>query len=285
MKINFVKMKPSKTFLALYLSLAFCNFLHAQADEEHKKEKKIISYDFALRLDYMFTNGTIRYEDWNTETYADFPSEGETNASLSPTISAGMEITKNHLFFGWNYVNIGAIGATQSPALFKPEGSPPVLIPKGTKMTSNINMNIYSFIWTRTVIDKKNHELGIGAGLMLIDYNNDYSLEEYIEIGEFSQIFPAPMISLHYKLDLERFELQTLIGGVAARINGNEIAYMNLDVAARYKIFNSKGWLGMLSVGLKYVPFYMSVETEEYSYENIMSLFGPFVGFRLKKFR
>ena len=74
-----------------------------------------------------------------------------------------MEIGRNHLFFDWNYVNITANGATPSVNIFNPEGSPPIIIPKGTGMRSNINMNIYSLIWTRTIFNKKVSDIGVEA--------------------------------------------------------------------------------------------------------------------------
>jgi len=74
-------------------------------------------------------------------------------------------------------------------------------------------------------------------------------------------------------------------GGDGIKIQGNEIAYLNLDAAIRYKLLHIAGSVGMLAAGFKYIPFHMSFSTDDFSYQNDMDMIGPFVGFRIRKFR
>ena len=118
---------------------------------------------------------------------------------------------------------------------------------------------------------------------MFIDYRSNYHVDGYTDTGEFGQVYPAPILSVSYTYMLNRLELHILVGGVGVKIQGNEIAYMNLDAAARFILFQSGSWLGLFSAGVKYIPFHLLIKTEEFSYVNNMTMFGPFLGFRFRK--
>ena len=281
-------MKLPQTIIAVAIAIVLSFDLEAKQTGDTisgTAQKKVKAFEFALRLDYMSVKGTTRYLSETSDVYIDFPEEGENNFVLSPTLSAGFETGRDHFFLGFNYVDLDFSGQTLEPTLLLFPDTSFVLIPPGTKVGSSIGMNILSLIWTRTVMEKKNHELGIGAGLMLIDYSSEYSIEGYFEEGGFRKLYPAPMLSIHYTLDVRKLEFTTLLGGVGVSINGNAIAYANMDFAVRYKLFRVNNWQGMISAGAKLVPFYLSYQSNELEFENKMNLFGPFLGFRIKKIR
>ena len=282
------KMKHIKLFIAITFIFICAGNVRAEVREDTISDhgpKGIKAFEFALRLDYMSVSGTTRYLSETSDINMQFPSEGENNSVLSPTLSAGLEAGKNHFFMGFNYIDLDFQGETSKPTLLISEDSTLVLIPRGTAVSNNINMNILSLIWTRTILDREIHEFGIGAGLMLIDYRTSYAVEGYYEDGSFRQVYPAPMLSIHYSIDVKMLEFTALVGGVGASINGNAIAYANMDFALRLKVFRARDWLGMISFGVKFVPFYMYYQSNELQFENEMRLLGPFLGFRLKKIR
>ena len=109
-----------------------------------------------------------------------------------------------------------------------------------------------------------------------------FTIESYDIETLFSQWFPAPLLSLRYSYYIPKWEFDVLVGGVAAKIQTSEIAYMNLDAAARYKFFRKDKWLGMVSLGIKYIPMYVSTEQDDFSFTTNTQFFGPFIGLRFK---
>ena len=277
-------MSVNKLLLLPFLLFAFEVVLSGQESQENDSARiKIKSIDFALRLDYMFSSGYVDYSGVIAEVSYSFPEEGDQVATWSPTISAGMEIGKNHFFLGFNDVSLEVSGALENEIHLEYEDSTLLYIPEGTRVRSEIDMNIISLSWARTILDRRQHDFGMGAGLMLIDYGSDYTLEGFVENNSFEEVYPAPMISFHYSMDLERVELVALVGGVGIKLKDKAIAYSNMDISARYKLFRRNNWLGMLSFGVKFVPFYTTFSSDLIYFENKMNLLGPFVGFRFKR--
>ena len=277
-------MSVYRTLVFSLLLAVFAACLSAQESQENDSARnKIKSFDFALRLDYMFTSGYVDYSGVISEVSYTFPEEGDQVATLSPTFSAGIEIGRNHFFLGFNDVSLDIDGALENSIHIEYEDSTLLYIPAGTRVRSEIDMNIISLSWARTIIESQQHEFGMGAGLMLIDYGSNYTLEGFVESNSFDQVYPAPMLSFHYSMDLERVEFVALVGGVGIKLKDKAIAYSNMDISARYKLFRRNNWLGMLSFGVKFVPFYTSFSSDLIYFENKMNLLGPFVGFRFKR--
>jgi len=252
---------------------------------DNQKGKGLRSYEFALRISFMASSGTISYTDANSEFHTSFPKEGESTTFTSPSLAGGIGIGGSDIYFGWNLIRFDMNSETQEPNIFLNEDNDPVFIPAGSEVTSETDMEIFSIIWTKDIVSSKRSIFGLGAGLMLIDYSSSYQVEGYTDTGGFGQLFPAPMISLEYTYQVKKLEFQVLAGGVGIKIQGNEIAYLNLDIALRYKLFNMSNWMGMLSVGFKYIPFHLSISNDDFTYQNDMVMAGPFIGFRLRRSR
>ena len=230
----------------------------------------------------MSPQGTIKFQDSSFSINTTFPEEGESILFSSPTLAGSIGIGPSDIHLGWNPIKFTSFSEVPDSLLVL-TGDTLLLIPKGAEVQSKISMNIFSIIWTKELARSPRSSLGLGAGLMLIDYRSNYRVDGYTDTGEFGQVYPAPMLSFSYTYLIKRLELHALVGGVGVKINGNEVAYMNLDAAARFIMFRSNDWLGFFSAGIKFIPFHLRIKTDTFSYVNDMTMFGPFVGFRFRK--
>jgi hypothetical protein len=250
---------------------------------EEEEKKGLHSFDLSLRFSFMSPQGTIQFQDSSFSIETTFPEEGESIIFSSPTLAGSFGIGPSDIHLGWNPINFTSTSVIPD-SLIVTTPDTTVLIPQGTEVISDISMNIFSVIWTKELARSKRSSFGLGAGLMFIDYRSTYRVDGYTDTGEFGQVYPAPMLSVAYTYELNRLELQALIGGVGVKIKGNEVAYMNLDAAARFVLFRSESWLGLFSAGVKFIPFHLLIETEEFKYVNDMTMAGPFAGVRFRKF-
>ncbi len=113
------------------------------------------------------------------------------------------------------------------------------LIPAGTVINSEIDIKLYTLIYTYDLLKSK-HDLGIGLGLALMDYDSHYFKNGGDSEITYHQLYPMPLLTVSGIFDLNRFELQALIGGAAIKINDNKAAYSTTDVAVRYKFLRKE---------------------------------------------
>ena len=269
--------------LFILVILKVDSFAQSDMNETEENSKGLHSFDLSLRFSFMSPSGTIHFQDSSFSIDTTFPEEGESILFSSPTLAGSLGIGPSDIHFGWNPVKFTSVSVVPDSLLVQSPDTI-LLIPKGAEVTSKISMNIYSIIWTKELASSRRSAFGLGAGLMLIDYRSNYRIDGYTDTGEFGQLYPAPMISFSYTYMMKQLELHALVGGVGVKINGNEVAYMNLDAAARLVLFKSDKWLGLFSVGIKFIPFHLLIETEEFSYVNNMTMSGPFAGFRFRRF-
>jgi hypothetical protein len=271
---------PLLTFLLIILNID--SFAQSYVPQVHERSNGLQSYDLSFRFSFMRPRGTIQFEDSTFSIDTTFPEEGESIVFSSPTLAGSLGIGPSDIHLGWNPISFTSISIVPDSLLVQTPDTI-ILIPEGTEVISEISMNIFSIIWTKELVQTPRSSLGLGAGLMLIDYRSNYRVDGYTDTGEFGQVYPAPMLSFAYTYALKRLELHALVGGVGVMINGNEVAYMNLDAAARFIMFQSNDWLGFFSAGVKFIPFHLLIKTDTFSYVNDMTMLGPFAGFRFRK--
>lgn len=257
--------------------------MHAEAYEKDSVEKRIQSYDFSLRYSVLYPSGTQTFRLLKFESTSDFPPEGrEIDPTGAPAFTMGVRFKKYNLYFSTNYVNFKILGETKVDLV--PEEND--TIPAGATTASEIRMSLLSLIVTRRIVQWNGGSFGIGAGLMLLPYKSEYSIEGLAESYTYDQLFPGPMITLNVEQQLNRFNFQVLAGILGAKINGNTIAYMNSDLSIKYAFHQTSKIKMEVLLAFKYIPFNMKVVNEpvtEYSLN--ADFFGPSVGLNLSILR
>jgi len=265
-------------FRSVLLILVISN-LSSFGQEQDEKSMENNYYTVGLRYTLLLPSGQATIISDGTEVDSEFPESGTNPVAHSPSIAVGIQLGKYHLSLGANPVSYKIQG--EVPNNVFENGN---FIPEGTPTYTETEMYIFSLIATRKVISGKHSEFGIGLGLMLINYSSTLNIEGVDEEAMFEQWFPAPMLALRYVYDIKHWEFDAVVGGVGVKINSSAIAYMDFEAAARYKMFRKNNWMGMISLGIKYIPFYISTEQEDFSFEQTTNFVGPYLGLRFKFF-
>ena len=239
------------------------------------KEREVY-VEGGLRYGILYPSGDIRIEYSGNEENIDLSEMGIDDPNGSLSLSIGLQIDRSHFFFNYAGIYYGGSNTVEETKIYNGH-----LIPAGTVINSEIDIKLYTLIYTYDLLNSK-HDLGIGLGLALMDY---YS--HYFEGGGDSevthhQLYPMPLLTVSGILDLNRFELQALIGGAAVKINDNKVAYLTTDLAIRYKFLRRERIHGMISLGFMWVLMYIEFSQDPNIYYQNTDFYGPYLGVRIK---
>jgi len=235
------------------------------------KEREVY-VEGGLRYGILYPSGDIRIEYSGNEENIDLSEMGIDDPNGSLSLSIGLQIDRSHFFFNYAGISYGGSNTVDETKIFNG-----YLIPAGTVINSEIDIRLYTYD-----LLKSKHDLGIGLGLALMDYYSQYFEGGGDSEVTYHQLYPMPLLTVSGILDLNRFELQALIGGAAIKINDNKAAYLTTDLAVRYKLIRRERVYGMISLGFMWVPMYIEFSQGPNTYYQNTDFYGPYLGVRIK---
>jgi len=121
-----------------------------------------------------------------------------------------------------------------------------VTIPAGTAVTSDVQMDIGSVLWTHDFIPGDNFELGLGVGAHVLDFKG--SITDGTNTLSFDQTAPVPVLVLRGGAAFGPFDLSALLSGMQFKSGSDDATFFDADVMGRWRFLG--GVDGRLSAAL-----------------------------------
>ena len=124
------------------------------------------------------------------------------------------------------------------------------------------------------------HELGIGAGVMVMNFKVSYTAKNTGANITIDETTPMPLLAISGTTKWQKFIFQGVIGGAAVNYEGNKVAYGSVDVTARYMFYQRHNKGGLVSLGYRYIPLKMDFSYENNAFKADIDFAGPYLGLR-----
>jgi hypothetical protein len=153
-----------------------------------------------------------------------------------------------------------------------------VTIPAGTAVSSDLDLGIHKAVLTFDLLPTDNFELGIGFGVTALDFNasvRDPGSNAKVSTDE---TVPLPLLAARAGVGLGRFHAEGLLAGIAYQSGGDDVQYVDLDLAARVDLFGSVGFTGSFVLGYRYIGLDAKYSSSGDDIRADMTFTGPYVG-------
>lgn len=147
---------------------------------------------------------------------------------------------------------------------------------------SRAEFGFHRALVTFDVLPGRPLELGLGLGISVLDI--DWRVTE-VGVGtteDVDEILPVPVLALRLGLDLWRLNLEALLCGMGVEIEGDRATYLDLDLAARLRLFEAGPADGLLSLGYRRVQLELDYEDDGDEGELDWTLDGLYLGLRIR---
>ncbi len=155
-------------------------------------------------------------------------------------------------------------------------------IPIGANVDSELDLDIHSALVTWDFLPG-DAELGLGFGLDLLDMQGSFTDQGTLQVIDFDETLPLPVIAVRANVHVGSIELGGHIAGFKFDYDGNDAEFIDMDLMARYH-FIGGSTRASGSVMLGYRSITLDVDYEGDSSERIVAdldFTGPFIGAQL----
>ena len=264
-KLNYI------AFIVLWFIMGM-NFAHAGDDIGDTQEKWTI--EGGIRYTLLTPGGKMGSIVAGDTKYTDLNQLGMDDAEGAFSVSLGGRYDRTRVFMSGQQSSFSGAGTTAEDIV---KGG--ITIPAGTPLDTVMDLGIYSFVATYSLIPGK-HELGIGAGLMVMDFSVSYTAQNTGANITIDETSPMPLLAVSGTTHWKQFIFQGVIGGAAANYDGNKVAYGSIDLTARYMFYQRGRQGGMVSLGYRYIPLNIDVNYENSAFKADLDFAGPYLGLR-----
>jgi len=140
-----------------------------------------------------------------------------------------------------------------SPASFSGDGTLTgdithggVTIPAGTPVSSDVQMDVGSAIWTYDFVPSETVELGLGLGVHAIDFKG--TVTDGIDTVKLDQTVPVPVLAARAGVAFGQFDISALLSGLQVKDGSDEATFYDSDVMGRWHFLGGNS--GHLSIAL-----------------------------------
>ena len=130
----------------------------------------------------------------------------------------------------------------------------------GTPVDSDVEFGLHQLLATFDVVPGDTIDVGIGLGVTVADL--DAVMTGGGDTIDTERTLPIPVLALRAKVDLGDFEATGLISGFDISVDGDQVGFLDLDLAAQYRLFGGEDRLAG-SIGLGYRLVNLGVEYED----------------------
>ena len=241
------------------------------AEAENKKNWSIQA---AVRYTYLTPGGKMGGTNGSDVKQTDLSELGMESGSGAWGVSIGGQYYRPQFFLSGQQSSFSGYGVTSNDIS---QGD--LTIPAGSAVNTTMDLGIYTAAITYDFLEGKN-KLGLGLGLMGLDYSVDYTqVATGVQIT-IDETYPLPLLAANYSYFWKKVELAGLIGGAYINIDGDKVGYLNIDVSARYAFYQGANWAWMASLGYRYIGLYMDISDGSNRFEADLDFTGPYIGVR-----
>ena len=266
-----MKSQTFVVFITLWLVMSI-SFANAEYDISNARKEWTI--EGGVRYTLLTPDGKMGSVIGGDTKYTDLSQLGMDSAEGATGLSLGGLYKRTRLFLSGQQSSFSGSGIT--PEEIAKGG---VTIPAGTSLDTTMDLGIYSFVATYNLIPGQ-HELGIGAGLMVMDFKVSYTAQNTGANITVDETTPMPLLALSGTTRWKQMVFQGVIGGAAVNYDGNKVAYGSVDVAARYMFYQRGSGGAMVSLGYRYIPIKIDINYESSAFKADLGFAGPYVGLR-----
>jgi hypothetical protein len=108
-------------------------------------------------------------------------------------------------------------------------------IPAGTAVSSDVRMDVGTLIWTFDFVPTDTVELGLGAGVQLLDFNG--KITDGADTVSLDQVVPVPVLAARAGVAFGPFDVSALLSGIQVKEGGDEGTLFDADVMGRWRFF------------------------------------------------
>lgn len=153
-------------------------------------------------------------------------------------------------------------------------------ITAGTQVDSQAELGLYRALLTFDVLPTDAFELGIGFGASVIDLDAEVTGGGTRESTD--QAFPIPLLALRGGLRVWRIDLQAVLAGLSAKVDGDEATYFETDFSGRFALFGEHGDLnGSLVLGWRRFDLEAEYDDGGDHVNADLELDGPYFGLQI----
>ena len=147
-------------------------------------------------------------------------------------------------------------------------------------VSSELDLAVHRALLTFDLAPTDLLELGLGFGLTAVDIDasvaergnpaNEESLDE---------LLPIPVLAARAAGRLAGFELEGLVSGLSAKVDGDQATFLELDLNAKYAFVGEHGSLhGAVVLGWRRIDFELEYTDGGLDYDVDLGFDGPYIG-------
>jgi hypothetical protein len=262
MKLCFCK----RIILATGLLVSVCGYSESSPPDSFGVEA-------GIRYSMMTPGGSMGTMQNGVSQQTSLSDLGIEGAEGSWGVSLGLRYKRANLYVSGQQSSYSGRGTTAHD--ITQDG---ITIPAGTPVETTMDLGIYSAIVTYNVIDRA-YKVGLGLGLMGLDFGVEYDTG-LIQVPIDETIY-LPLVAASLSYDWNRLEVEGLVGGAAVNMNGEKVAYIDLDIALRYTLIQREHIGAQVALGYKYIAMDMELSADSgNAFEADLNFTGPYVGLR-----
>ena len=264
----------NQTFLVCIFICLVMNMSFVYAEDNVKESDRKWSIEGGVRYSLLTPGGKMGSVVNDETKYSNLSDLGLDSAEGAFGISLGGRYKRVRLFFAGQQSSFSGEGVTTEDI---EKGG--ITIPAGTALDTTMDLGINSLVVTYNLIPGE-HELGIGAGLMVMNFKVSYTAKNSGANITIDETTPMPLLAISGTARWQKFVFQGVIGGAAVNYDGNKVAYGSVDVTARYMFYQRQNKGGLVSLGYRYIPLKMDFSYENNAFKADIDFAGPYLGLR-----
>ena len=154
-------------------------------------------------------------------------------------------------------------------------------IAPGTNVTTDLGLGIHEGILTFDVLPGS-LELGLGFGLAGVNVDGEFVNSGTGDVVASDKLIGIPLLAARAGVGLGRFEIEGLISGMDADIDGNATRFIDIDLQGRIRLFGGEDHLnGSIVLGYRKVEMDLEYQDDSEQVLTDIELTGPYLGLRL----
>jgi hypothetical protein len=152
-------------------------------------------------------------------------------------------------------------------------------IASGASVNSDFRFNVASGALTFDVLPVPDVELGIGLGVAVVDFRGRVSDTSTGSTIATSSTIPVPLVAGRVTWEIWRLEAALLVSGFDYSINGDSMAYYDVDAQLRFRFLGDDGHVqGYVGLGYRQVGADFAYDDHGTHVGSDVTLKGPFLG-------
>lgn len=157
-----------------------------------------------------------------------------------------------------------------------------VTIAAGAPVASELDLGIHSAAWTWDFIPTSTAELGLGVGATILDVEAQITDLGSGDTARTDELLPIPVLAGRAGVWIGDLELSALASGISIEIGGDEASFLDVDLAARYRLFGgSTHARGSIVAGYRFVDIGLDYSDGGDSVDADFGFDGPYVGLQI----